>query len=89
MQPEVMPSVERLTWAEVCRRYPNQWVVVVDMETASDSYQPFDIAVVVAHHDRRPDASPSVKAAYQTHDEVGSFWTGPHRIWPGTRIAMR
>jgi len=89
MQPDVARRVERVTWSEACRRYPNKWVVVVEMETASDSYNPFDTAVVVAHHDRRVDASPSVKAAFQTHDEVGSFWTGRISIWPATRIAMR
>lgn len=40
---------ERLSWAEICRRYPEQWVMLVEIERA----EPFDpairSAVVVAH----------------------------------------
>jgi hypothetical protein len=39
----------------------------------------FGTAVVLAHHKIRKAASPDVKAAFGSHDEVGCFWTGEVR----------
>jgi len=73
---------ERLTWDEICRRYPDEWVVVVEIERVDESDEADDVAiefctsVVIAHHKTRKGASPSVKAAFQRYEEVGKFWTG-------------
>lgn len=90
MQPEVVVAgVERLTWGEVCARYPDQWVVTIGMERTSETVHPFDTAVVISHHDRRAEASPSVKSTFLNHEVVGTFWTGRKGIWPAARIATR
>ena len=73
---------ERLTWEEICQRYPDEWVVVVEIERVDESDETDDVAiefctaVVIAHHKTRKEASPSVKAAFQHYEEVGKFWTG-------------
>lgn len=73
---------ERLTWDEICQRYPDEWVVLVGIERADasdeadDAAIEFCTAVVIAHHKTRKEASPSVKAAFQRYEEVGKFWTG-------------
>jgi hypothetical protein len=80
--PATMNAHERLTWAEICQRYPDEWVVVVEiqpvdeMDGVDDVAIEFCTAVVIAHHKTRKEASPSVKAAFQRYDEVGKFWTG-------------
>ena len=74
-----VPVVERLTWAEICERFPDQWVVAVDVDWVNDRDVDFGSALVLAHHRHRKDASPDVKAAFQHHDEVSTFWTGAIR----------
>ncbi len=70
-------AAERLTWDEICKRYPNEWVVLVQFDSPGDEMDlEFKTAVVIARHKTRKGASRDVKAAFQHHDEVGSFWTG-------------
>jgi hypothetical protein len=70
---------ERLTWDEICKRFPDEWVVLVDTSWENDIDFDFGTAVVLAHHKIRKAASPDVKAAFGSHDEVGCFWTGEVR----------
>jgi len=80
--PAAMNTHERLTWDEICQRYPDRWVVLVQIERtdatddADDATIEFCTGVVIAHHKTRKEASPSVKAAFLRYDEVGKFWTG-------------
>lgn len=69
-------SPERLTWDEICVRYPDEWVVLVEFEREDDTDLRFYAATVLAHHRTRKAASADVKAAFQRHDEAGSFFTG-------------
>ncbi|TMQ12734.1 MAG: hypothetical protein E6J90_30320 [Deltaproteobacteria bacterium] len=79
---------ERLTWEEICARYPDEWVVLVEFERYDDTDLRFHAAVVIAHHKTRKAASPDVKAAFLRYDEAGSFFTG--RLMPPEvdRLAM-
>ena len=70
---------QRLTWIEICERYPDEWVVLVDTEWVNDRDFDFGSTIVFAHHKRRKDASPDVKAAFEHYDSVGTFWTGKIR----------
>jgi hypothetical protein len=70
---------ERLCWTEVCKRYPDAWVVVTDIVWAEEGDCDFASALVLGHYARRKEASPHIKAAFEHHDEVGSFWTGEIR----------
>jgi hypothetical protein len=71
-----MATHERLTWDEICQRYPEEWVVMTEIAWVNDTDFEFGTALVLAHHKTRKEASPSVKAAFRQYDEVGSFWTG-------------
>jgi hypothetical protein len=70
---------ECLTWKEICERYPDEWVVLVDTDWVNDTDFDFRSTIVFAHHKRRKDASPDVKAAFERYDSVGTFWTGKIR----------
>lgn len=76
---QVTENLERLTWEEICRRLPDQWVVLVDIGWVNDTDFDFTTAAVIAHHKHRRDASPDVKAARARNIEVGCFWTGDIR----------
>lgn len=70
---------ERLTWDEICRRFPDAWVVLADADWANETDFDFASAELLGHHARRRDASPDVKAARAAGREVGCFWTGEVR----------
>ncbi len=75
----ISEHLERLTWVEICERFPDQWVVLVDTAWANETDFELGTAVVVAHDPHRRVVSPDVKAAFESHDEVGCFWTGTIR----------
>ena len=70
---------ERLTWKQICERYPDEWVVLVDTEWANDTDFDFGTTIVFAHHKRRKDMSPDVKSAFERYESVGTYWTGKMR----------
>ena len=37
--PDTMNAHERLSWEEICRRYPDEWVVMAEIEWVNDNYQ--------------------------------------------------
>jgi hypothetical protein len=71
-----MNAPERFSWDEICRRYPDEWVVMTEIEWVNDTDFEFDTALVLAHHKTRNEASRSVKAAFTRYRVVGSFFTG-------------
>lgn len=74
--PAAMNAHERLTWDEICQRYPDAWVVIAEMDWVEDGCFEFGTALVFAHHKTRKEASPSVKEADKHYSEVGAFFTG-------------
>jgi hypothetical protein len=75
----IAANLERLTWQEICSRYPDQWVVLADADWVNDTDFEFRSAEVIACHRRRKDASPDVKAMLAHGRRVGCFWTGEIR----------
>ena len=72
-------SSERLSWEEICKRFPDAWVVIAGADWTNETDFEFATAEVLGHHARRRDASPGVKAARAAGREVGCFWTGALR----------
>jgi hypothetical protein len=73
---ETMEPGERLSWSEICERFPDQWVVITGADWVNDTDFDFGTAVVLGHFKTRKEASPHIKVAFHHHQEVGSFWTG-------------
>ena len=73
---------ERLTWDEICRRYPDTWVIAVSpqridvTDDADDVAIEFCTAVVVAHHKSRKRLTPFIKAKRHLYEELGTYFTG-------------
>jgi hypothetical protein len=70
---------DRLSWKQICKLYPDEWVVVTDIKWLDEGDYEFDSALVLGHFRSRKEASPHIKAAFQHYDEIGSYWTGAIR----------
>jgi hypothetical protein len=72
-------GAERLSWEEICARYPDAWVVLVDIEDKNGSpYAGIVSAVVLTHSKARRDcmleALPIMKREGIRH--CAHFYTG-------------
>jgi len=80
--PVTITAHERLTWDEICRRYPDTWVIAVSpqridaTDDADDVAIEFCTAVVVAHHKDRKILTPFIKAKRHLYEELGTYFTG-------------
>lgn len=81
--PILLHAPERLTWDEICQRYPETWVVAVDpqridpLEDADEVSIELCSAIVIAHHKQRKQLSPFIKAVQAHHEDLGTYFTGP------------
>jgi hypothetical protein len=74
-------SSELLSWQEICRRHPDQWVALVDIEWVDEDE--VRAARVVGHGPRRADPLQQAHHLHSRYEEIGHFFTGrvraPHR----------
>ncbi|MEO8844401.1 MAG: hypothetical protein ABI591_06160 [Kofleriaceae bacterium] len=73
-----IPKDERLEWQVICERYPEQWVVLVQIDWPNCRSAEFGSAVVVGHaatHDAALDA------AQPSRDEFACFFTKRYIFW--------
>ncbi len=74
------PSADRaMTWAEICQRYPDRWVVLLDTDWVDDHGVEFRTARVVGHHVRRATALAEAQPLTWGVRRVGCFFTGRKR----------
>jgi hypothetical protein len=67
---------ERVTWTQMCERFPDEWVVIADAIREHETDHEFETAVVLGHFKRRKDASPHIKLAFEEYAQIGCYWTG-------------
>jgi hypothetical protein len=65
---------EPLTWQEICRRYPDQWVALVDIDWMDDDE--VRAARVAGHGPRRADPLEQALHLHSRYEEIGHFFTG-------------
>lgn len=73
---------ETLSWAEICRLYPDEWVCVVEIERETPNGIEIRSARVIGHGKTRKepvDQSRSWRAQYEL---IGHFFTGRIRMQP-------
>lgn len=66
---------EMLPWAEIRRRYPDQWVALVDIAWIDDTDE-FSAARVAGHGPKRADPLAQARRFQSRFDEIGHFFTG-------------
>jgi hypothetical protein len=98
---KLAPTItEPLTWAEICERYPDEWVCLVEMDRVHPNGFEFRTARVVGHGKTRREPLVQALSWDEHHDVIGHYFTGhivtrPRRFHPTldlddeTRDALR
>ena len=76
-------NAERLTWAEICARYPNQWVVLVAIEATDTMLSGVRSAIVAGHggNDESFERAEPHRAYFRTIAHLHTRLPGPPREW--------
>lgn len=67
---------EPLTWSEICQRYPEQWVCVVESVWDEPRGYHFRNARVVGYGATRRDALAQARRWWEQYKEIGHYFTG-------------
>jgi len=72
-------------WDEVRRRYPDQWVTLVEVDWIPDVPFDFRSALAIGHGQRRRDAMAQARPLLEKYNRHGCFFTGtiraPRRLY--------
>jgi len=71
--------MERLSWDEVCAKYPNQWVVLAEADWVQDTDEEFGTALVLGHYMTRNDASSGLETLSADFSELACFYAATNR----------
>jgi hypothetical protein len=74
------PTSEPLTWAEICERYPDRWVCLVEIERRDRTKFEFRTARVIAHGRTRREPLELALPWWDHYDEIGHYFTGSQRF---------
>ena len=67
---------EPLTWEQICDRYPNEWVCLVEIDKMNDTDFDFDLARVVGHGKTRKAPYDQARPFRELYDSMGHYFTG-------------
>ena len=73
------PISEPLTWEEICKCYPDEWVVLVEVDWVNDTDFELRSARVVGHGKRRKDPIEQARPLRDRYPSMGHFFTGTSR----------
>lgn len=66
-----------MTWQEICGRYPDQWVALVEITWVDDEVA---TARVAGHGPRRADPLRQARHLHSRYEQIGHFFTGRVRV---------
>jgi hypothetical protein len=76
----VAPVVsDLLTWTEICARYHDEWVALVEIDWVNENDLDFRCARVAGHGKTRKEPLDQARPLRAQYDEIGHFFTGPIR----------
>jgi hypothetical protein len=79
---------EPLTWAEICERYPDEWVGVVDIDYDHPRVFDFRTARVVGHSKTKREALDQACPWWNHYKLIGCYFTGRLRMRPFLRPSI-
>ena len=86
---KIAPTIaEPLSWAEICERYPDEWVCVVEIDRIHPRGFEFRTARVVSHGSTRRDAFDQARPWWDHYNEIGHYFTGPLESRPLLRPTL-
>jgi len=68
-----------LTWPEICARFPDEWVALVEIDWLNENDLDFHSARVAGHGKTRREPLDQARPLRARYDEIGRFFTGPIR----------
>jgi hypothetical protein len=68
---------EPLTWEQICERYPNQWVVLVEHDQPKGDHNPFRTARVAGTGKTRRESFDQARPFERGYPGFGNRFTGP------------
>jgi hypothetical protein len=71
-----MAVTEPLTWSEICARFPDEWVALVEVDWVNDRDFEFRSARVIGHGKQRRDPLDQARVFRDTYPSLGHFFTG-------------
>lgn len=82
---------EPLTWEQICKRYPDEWVCLVELDRIDPGRFAFRTARVVGHDKHRRAAVEQSRPWWRCYEEVGQHFTGrtEARLWLAPRGPIR
>jgi hypothetical protein len=80
---------ELLTWDEICSRYPDEWVCLVDMECDHPDTPEIRKARVIGHGKTRRAPVDQAMHWRDQYEEIGYFFTGRITSRPLFRVRPR
>jgi hypothetical protein len=86
---QLAPAItEPLTWAEICERYPDEWVCVVDIDYDHPHVFDFRTARVVGHSKTKREASDQARPWWNHYKLIGRYFTGRLTVRPLLRPSI-
>jgi hypothetical protein len=67
---------EPLTWRQICERYPDEWVVLVEIDWVNETDFDFRTARIAGHGKRRIDPLIQARPLWDRYESMGHFFTG-------------
>ena len=75
--PAVVGEISKpLTWAEICARYPDEWICLVEVDFIHPSGLEFRTARVIGHGKTRHDPVMQARPWRSRYEEIGHLYTG-------------
>ena len=85
--PDLQPTPARLTWPEIRDRYPDQWVVLVDLDYVDEVNHEIRTAVVAGAAPTRRGSFASASGVPSKNNHFAHRFTG--RVVPPGFVSMR
>ena len=80
---------EKLSWEEIKRQYPNEWVSIVDFEEDKSGF--VVNGIVIYHNPQKSIYSKELSKILEEtkHNEVASLYTGRHKPLRAWEVSSR
>jgi hypothetical protein len=80
---EIAPEITQpLTWPEICERYPDEWVCLVEIDRIHPSGFEFRTARVVGHGKTRGEPFDQARHWRAHYELIGHYFTGHILVKP-------
>ena len=86
---QLAPTItEPLTWAEMCERYPDEWVCVADIDYDHPRVFDFRTARVVGHSKTKREAFDQARPWWNHYKLMAGYFTGALTVRPFVRPSI-